>query len=107
MDGSPVALVTGAAQGLGLAISLRLRADGFDVVMGDVNTEGVRRAAGQVGGRGVTMDVTDDASVAAAFDSLGDRPLDVLVNNAGLISRQPAAEFDSCLLYTSPSPRDS
>jgi len=95
MEGSPVALVTGAAQGLGLAISLRLRADGFDVVMGDVNAEGVRRAAGQVGGRGVTMDVSDDASVAAAFDTLGDGPLDVLVNNAGLISRQPAAEFDS------------
>jgi NAD(P)-dependent dehydrogenase (short-subunit alcohol dehydrogenase family) len=95
MDGERVALVTGAAQGLGLAISTRLRADGFDVVMGDVNAEGVRRAADQIGGTGVTMDVTDDASVAAAFDVLGERALDVLVNNAGLISRQPAAEFDS------------
>jgi NAD(P)-dependent dehydrogenase (short-subunit alcohol dehydrogenase family) len=95
MEASRVALVTGAAQGLGLAISTRLRADGFDVVMGDVNAAGVRRAAGQVGGRGLTMDVTDDASVAAAFATLDGRPLDVLVNNAGLISRQPAAEFDS------------
>ena len=95
MEAARVALVTGAAQGLGLAISLRLRADGFDVVMGDVNAEGVRRAAGQVGGRGLTMDVTDDDSVAAAFATLDERPLDVLVNNAGLISRQPAAEFDS------------
>ncbi len=95
MAGERVALVTGAAQGLGLAISTRLRADGFDVVMGDVNAEGVRRAADDIGGTGVTMDVTDDASVAAVFEALGDRPLDVLVNNAGLISRQAAAEFDS------------
>jgi 3-oxoacyl-[acyl-carrier protein] reductase len=88
------ALVTGAAQGLGLAISARLAADGYVVVMGDVNEDAVAKAAAEIGGTGVRMDVTDDASVAATMAVAGDR-LDVLVNNAGIISRQPAAEFDS------------
>jgi len=95
VDGPRVALVTGAAQGLGLAISRRLRAQGYDVLMGDVNADGVTDAAAELGGTGLVMDVTDDASVASAFDALHGRALDVLVNNAGLISRQPAQEFDS------------
>lgn len=89
------ALVTGAAQGLGLAISTRLVREGFDVLMGDVNEIAVAEAATTIGGIGLAMDVTDDASVAAALATLHSRPLDVLVNNAGIISRQPAAEFDS------------
>ena len=40
------------------------------------------------------MDVTDDEAVAAAFAAAA-TALDVLVNNAGIISRQPASEFDS------------
>ena len=90
-----VALVTGAAQGLGLAISRRLRADGFSVLLADLNADGVRRAAEELGGTAVVMDVTDDDSVSDALELLGDRPLDVLVNNAGLISRQASAEVDS------------
>jgi 3-oxoacyl-[acyl-carrier protein] reductase len=88
------ALVTGAAQGLGLAISTRLAADGYAVVMGDVNEVAVKEAAAAIGGTGVPMDVTDDESIDAAMARAGGR-LDVLVNNAGIISRQPAAEFDS------------
>ena len=90
-----MALVTGAAQGLGLAISRRLRAQGYDVLMGDVNAAKVTEVAADTGGTALAMDVTDDGSVASALDALGGRPLDVLVNNAGLISRQPAHEFDS------------
>jgi NAD(P)-dependent dehydrogenase (short-subunit alcohol dehydrogenase family) len=89
------ALVTGAAQGLGLAISTRLLEDGFSLVMGDVNEPAVTEAATRLGATSVHMDVTDDASVVHALALLGDRPLDVLVNNAGIISRQPAGEFDS------------
>lgn len=89
------ALVTGAAQGLGLAISTRLVRDGYEVVMGDLNEAAVVAAADRLGAQGVGMDVTDDASVTAALDLLGDSPLGTLVNNAGVISRQPAAEYDS------------
>lgn len=88
-------LVTGAARGLGLAISTRLAHEGFDVVMGDIDGPGVDAAAAELGGIGTVMDVTDDASVAAALALLEERPLDALVNNAGVISRQPAAQFDS------------
>jgi len=89
------ALVTGGAQGLGLAIGTRLARDGYDVWLGDVDESAVVAAAAGIGAWGVVMDVTDDDAVDAAFAQLGDRPLDVLVNNAGIISRQPAAEFDS------------
>jgi NAD(P)-dependent dehydrogenase (short-subunit alcohol dehydrogenase family) len=93
VNSEPIALVTGAAQGLGLAIARRLCADGHRVVLADIDGDRVRAAAETVpGATAVRMDVTDDASVVAAFGGL-DR-LDVLVNNAGVISRRPAAEFD-------------
>ncbi|WP_372733532.1 SDR family NAD(P)-dependent oxidoreductase [Nocardioides sp.] len=92
---SRTALVTGGAQGLGLAIGGRLVSDGFDVVLADVDGEAVLEAADLIGATGVRMDVTDDAAVASVFAELPDGQLDVLVNNAGIISRQPASEFDS------------
>ncbi len=95
------AVVTGAAQGLGLAIAERLGRDGCRVILGDVNeplaaVEAERLREAGIDASATTMDVTDDDSVRVAFESLGkDRSLDVLVNNAGIISRQPAARFDS------------
>lgn len=95
------ALVTGAGQGLGLAISRRLLSDGYRVVMGDLDEERVRAAAAGSSGDPaavlpLAMDVTDDESVRQAFAALGsDGVLDVLVNNAGIISRTPAEEFSS------------
>lgn len=95
------ALVTGAGRGLGLAISRRLVRDGYRVVMGDVDEALVRRAAAGLADDGgavvpLAMDVTDDESVRRALAAVGtDAVLDVLVNNAGIISRQPAEEFDS------------
>lgn len=89
------ALVTGGAQGLGLAIGARLVRDGYDVVLGDVDEAAVRAAAEGIGATGVAMDVTDDEAVDAVFARYDGGALDVLVNNAGIISRQPAAEFDS------------
>lgn len=91
--------MTGAAQGLGLAMAIRLARDGFRVVMGDLNVSAVGRAADSLTTDGVVVeavevDVTDDDSVAAAMVRVGPR-LEVLVNNAGIISRQPAEEFDS------------
>ena len=88
------ALVTGGARGLGLAIGARLVDEGYDVVLGDLIGEAVARSAADIGATGVQMDVTDDDAVAGAFESLGGT-LDVLVNNAGIISRHPASEIDS------------
>ena len=89
------ALVTGGAQGLGLAIGARLVAEGYDVVLGDVDEAAVAAAAETIGATGVAMDVTDDAAVDAVLARYDGEALDVLVNNAGIISRQPAEEFDS------------
>jgi len=77
-----VAVVTGGGQGLGAAISRRLTADGYEVCVLDVNKETASAVAEEIGGRAVTCDVADPASVAAAADEVG--PAEVLVNNAGI-----------------------
>lgn len=88
---SRVAIVTGGASGIGLAIAERLAADGHTVAVFDRNAEGAREAAAKIeaaGGTaaGVEVDVTDrpgvEAGVAAVKERLG-RPT-ILVNNAGL-----------------------
>lgn len=88
------ALVTGGAQGIGLAICEKLAADGFDIALADVNEAGAtaaaeklaERCAGKITVRPYAADVTDSASAektVAAVVSDFDR-LDVLVNNAGV-----------------------
>lgn len=75
------ALVTGGTKGIGLAVAQRLAADGFEVVVCARNAEEVERVAGEVGGTGVVLDVSDVAAVHEAVTALG--TLRVLVNNAG------------------------
>jgi len=89
MNDVPVAAVTGAAKGIGRAISAALARSGFDLALLDVldcteTAEAVRQA-----GRDVVdqkMDVTSAADRAAAIAAIADRfgRLDVLVNNAGV-----------------------
>jgi NAD(P)-dependent dehydrogenase (short-subunit alcohol dehydrogenase family) len=90
MDAMTTTLITGANKGLGYETARRLIADGHDVWMAARDPERGRRAADELGGRFVRLDVTDDASVAAAVDTVG--ALDVLVNNAGIVGNRKAVE---------------
>ncbi|WP_022930500.1 SDR family NAD(P)-dependent oxidoreductase [Patulibacter americanus] len=79
-------LITGANKSLGRETARRLIAEGHDVWIGARNAERGQEAADALGGRFVQLDVTDDASVAAAVETItaAGTGLDVLVNNAGV-----------------------
>ncbi|MFF0270800.1 SDR family NAD(P)-dependent oxidoreductase [Kribbella sp. NPDC004536] len=76
-------LITGANKGLGLETARQLVAAGHTVWLGSRDKARGERAVAEVGGRLVELDVTDDASVAAAVETVGS--LDVLINNAGIM----------------------
>lgn len=81
-------LITGANKGLGFETARRLLAAGHTVHLGSRDAERGRRAAAGLGARLVVIDVTDDASVAAAAKTVEtDGGLDVLINNAGIEAR--------------------
>jgi 3-oxoacyl-[acyl-carrier protein] reductase len=96
LDGK-VALVTGAARGLGAGIAARLAAQGARVVVADVDTAGAAETAAEIGSQATaqTLDVRDrgsfEAAIAAAVHELG--TLDILVNNAALTIRRPFFEI--------------
>jgi NAD(P)-dependent dehydrogenase (short-subunit alcohol dehydrogenase family) len=82
-------LITGANKGLGYETARRLIAAGHTVYMGSRDAERGREAAARLGARLVQLDVTDDASVAAAAKAIeADGGLDVLINNAGIEGRK-------------------
>jgi NAD(P)-dependent dehydrogenase (short-subunit alcohol dehydrogenase family) len=84
-----VALVTGAASGLGRAVAVALADAGATVALGDIDTAGTERTRAQIGrgAEAVELDVTDDDArrrvVADLFARHGDR-FDLLVNVAGI-----------------------
>ncbi|WP_084124101.1 bifunctional rhamnulose-1-phosphate aldolase/short-chain dehydrogenase [Demequina sp. NBRC 110054] len=85
-----VALVTGAASGIGKAIATRLAADGACVVIADLDLEKAQAAAAELGGPdvavGVAANVADPEAVTAAMNEavLAFGGVDLVVNNAGL-----------------------
>ena len=86
-----IAIVTGAASGIGRATATKLVEAGACVVIADRNFEGARAAAEALGGRSaaVAVDVSDEHAVAAMVDAcraaFGDCTL--LVNNAGIVQQ--------------------
>lgn len=93
---SPVAIVTGGAQGIGKAIASRLLQDGFRVLVADLR--GSAQAAASLGtnAQGVDVDVSDpeqvENMVAVALERFG--RLDALVNNAGIYTSLEKKPFD-------------
>jgi NAD(P)-dependent dehydrogenase (short-subunit alcohol dehydrogenase family) len=88
MQNKPVALVTGANQGIGLQIAKDLAAQGFAVLVGSRNLERGEAAAKEVGpdAHALQLDVTDQASIATAAERIRKEfgRLDALVNNAAI-----------------------
>jgi len=83
-----VAVITGAAGGIGAAISRALAEAGASVIVADVNQSGAEQLAGEIGsaGRAIAVDVTDEASVEAMFTSAKEAfgGVDIFVASAGI-----------------------
>lgn len=90
-----IAIVTGAASGIGLAVSESLANAGYQVVMADVNADTGETEAERVGGYFVNVDLTDADACKALIDETVSKfgTVDVLVNNAGIQHVSPVEDF--------------
>ncbi|HMV48205.1 MAG TPA: SDR family NAD(P)-dependent oxidoreductase, partial [Blastocatellia bacterium] len=90
-----VAVVTGSARGIGLAIAERFLAEGYRVVLLDIDAETLRHTAERFSGRDdvlpVECDVADPQQVTVAIETVAARlgRIDALVNNAGVAVFKP------------------
>ncbi len=91
MSNSRLAVVTGSAQGIGAGIARELANDGFQVVVVDLNGDGAKKVADEIGGWSYPLDVSDPEAVAAFASALKDKygRVDVLVNNAAIVPFTP------------------
>ena len=109
MNDKPIALVTGANQGIGLQIAKDLVTHGFTVLVGSRNLERGEVAAREVGpdARALQLDVTDHASIAAAAERIGKESgrLDLLINNAAISNtkKRPDQSVEEYAKTTRPS----
>jgi len=104
-----VALITGAARGIGQAIAMTFAKEGADIVVADVHLELAQKTALEIEALGrkalaLEMDVTDFAKVEDGVNKILDKfgKVDILVNNAGitrdnLIPRMSQAEWDAVI----------
>ncbi|MBB6112201.1 NAD(P)-dependent dehydrogenase, short-chain alcohol dehydrogenase family [Mucilaginibacter lappiensis] len=105
----PIALVTGANQGIGLQIAKDLVTHGFTVLVGSRNFERGETAAKEIGqhAHAFQLDVTDQASITAAAKRIGSEfgRLDVLIQNAAIsnTSKQPGQSVEEYAKTTRPS----
>jgi NAD(P)-dependent dehydrogenase (short-subunit alcohol dehydrogenase family) len=96
LDGK-VAVVTGAARGIGFATAQALAEAGAKVVIADMDADGAAKAAAAIKGDWIQLDVTDPRAVEAVQVELAKRHgfVDILINNAGIaISFKPAETMD-------------
>lgn len=97
LDGK-VALITGAARGIGLAFAQAYSREGARVILADIDLERAEASAAEIGSTAmaVHLDVTDqksiDRAISEAIDKMGQ--IDVLVNNAALFTAAPIVEVD-------------
>ena len=91
-----VALITGGAQGIGLAIAQGYAAEGARVVIADINLDAAMRASRGIGeaARAMRLDVTDQSSIEQVVDDVASEfgRIDVLLNNAAIFDLAPVEE---------------
>jgi NAD(P)-dependent dehydrogenase (short-subunit alcohol dehydrogenase family) len=91
-----IALITGAAGGIGAEIARKFQEEGASVFVADMNRDDGEKTAASIGATFVLLDVTSEESWKAAFATVLERAkrLDVLVNNAGINIRKNIEEMD-------------
>ena len=104
LDGK-IVLVTGATRGIGKAIALTMGKAGATVIGTATSEAGANNVSQmlddeKISGKGIVLDVKDNDQISKLDETIKKDfgSVDILINNAGITS---------CLLYTSPSPRDS
>jgi len=93
-----VAVVTGAASGIGLGVATSLAADGNDVALLDLDGAGAEKAAADIGdvtALGLGVDVADRSGVASAYERVRSElgPISIVVTSAGIDSFTPVLEI--------------
>lgn len=88
MTASRTVLITGGAGGIGQAIARAFLTAGDEVILADRDGDAVSAVAAELGAQALILDISDTAAVQAAFADLtaAGRGVDVLVNNAGILS---------------------
>jgi NAD(P)-dependent dehydrogenase (short-subunit alcohol dehydrogenase family) len=96
-----VAIVTGAGNGIGLALAHAFAAEGATVVVADINAASGQRAVEEIsaaGGKAISIptDVSDEAQVEAMVEATVDRlgQIDILVNNAGIVVHKMLVDLE-------------
>ena len=100
-----VAIITGAAKGIGFSTAQRFAGEGAIVILADMNLESVKGAAAQIpSAQAYAMNVTDRASIQAVVDQVMQKQgrIDILINNAGItqdarLVKMTEAQFDAVI----------
>ena len=100
-----VAIITGAAKGIGFATAQRFAQEGAKVMIADVNPDAVQAAAAKIpGAQAYVVNVTDRGSIQAAVDQIMQQygHIDILINNAGItqdarLVKMTEAQFDTVI----------